>query len=564
MKQTVKPVHRAGFRTDADIASTSKPKERELQRWVPDGDAAPLPEWTEKSSHGQEWDQFAANYDKFGVESSYDEHYYTTRINTDAPDYKERVAKAEKLAREIEGQASTDRHVLEERGIIASNDDLDEEDKYLGVDRRGGDELMAALRGMSVGAAPSALHRAPSPGKYVPPTQRAANYHNDPAIVASSATGLSRSSASPAPNEVSKEAAQRSATPQKATSPYTEAFRLTAQSEINSLREFSANFKIPHKMPSDLLPILSKDKSKQDAIAHKTIAEKPPKKKMDPTRPAFRPNPNAASFTPLAKMAPARQTMSSDAHPAYHRGNQNLGSHRPYPGSGQGTAGLSNTGNGSSSSKRLHLHNITPADFFGSASRVPTAAGQRHKAQEFVVSFSMFITAQRVHQASKDALKTLHYEKTFQTPPTWPSTMDLAYAELFPEVQPNGPASMGMGMFAMPPIGQVPPSHHPMLPTYNGNKYPSPHFSPPPRPFVPTMMYPPFQGGAGAMGIMYQGQEPQYMPPAGMVGFASLPGNHIQMHDESGAPRAGRASYAEVSSSQGRRQYNPGKRASHS
>ena len=32
-----------------------------------------------------------------------------------------------------------------------------------------------------------------------------------------------------------------------------ESFRLNAQSEINSLREFSANFKIPHKMPQGLV-----------------------------------------------------------------------------------------------------------------------------------------------------------------------------------------------------------------------------------------------------------------------------------------------------------------------
>ena len=71
-------------------------KERELERWVPDDEVELTLE-----DDGSEWDQFKVNQEKFGVESSYDEHLYTTRIDTSAPDYHERVAKAERIARRL-------------------------------------------------------------------------------------------------------------------------------------------------------------------------------------------------------------------------------------------------------------------------------------------------------------------------------------------------------------------------------------------------------------------------------------------------------------------------------
>ncbi|KAH3680481.1 hypothetical protein WICPIJ_008263, partial [Wickerhamomyces pijperi] len=101
----------------------------------------------------------------------------------------------------------------------------------------------------------------------------------------------------------------------------------------NSLKEFAASFKLPSKLPPDLLPILSKDKERQQEIMQKSepsdlarhekrmgsdevtmdpkvtkedksAGTKTPtpllsKKKMDPrTAPTFKMNPNSAPFSP--------------------------------------------------------------------------------------------------------------------------------------------------------------------------------------------------------------------------------------------------------------------------
>lgn len=468
------------FKTDTDISGKLKIKERELQRWVPDDDSTML---SLEDDSGGKWDQFKVNEEKFGVESTYDEHLYTTRINTSAPDYAERLRHADKIAREIEGSASSDRHVLEERGIEVDDSGLDEEDKYSGVDRRG-DELMAALRGVNIGAAPASAApnvvaaESTSPGKYVIPRQRAAQYHNDPAIISSSATKAAQS------NNTTNEASSNDfktkpdSIPAKPQIP-NESFRLNAQSEINSLREFSANFKIPHKLPQDLLPILSKDKIKQDEILKKqkellqkkeqerklreeenadgtslassasattggktvTPASSTPaststptesltgtrKIKMDPTKPAFKLNPNAASFTPSTKSA---QLTPTPPTPNFNKSTTNNHSpranqQRPYSNSNMNN----NSGPQSSGSSNNKRHQVTAADFFGGSDKIPTKAGQEKKVKDFKLSFNMFFTVKNKHE---DKLTPVEFEKIFITPPTWDSNVDESHDKLFP------------------------------------------------------------------------------------------------------------------------------------
>lgn len=125
--QLSSPSVAVAFKTDTDISGKSKIiKERELQRWVPDDDSTMIT--LDDNSNGK-WDQFKVNEEKFGVESTYDEHLYTTRINTSAPDYQERLKHAEKLAKEIEGQVTSDPHMLEERGFEIDDSGVDEEDR---------------------------------------------------------------------------------------------------------------------------------------------------------------------------------------------------------------------------------------------------------------------------------------------------------------------------------------------------------------------------------------------------------------------------------------------------
>lgn len=86
----------------------------------------------EKSTSGRTWDQFAVNERQFGIKTTYDENIYTTPIDKSHPQYKERFAKAEKTAKEIEGSATTTAHHAEERQMNFSGDNDvgdDEEEK---------------------------------------------------------------------------------------------------------------------------------------------------------------------------------------------------------------------------------------------------------------------------------------------------------------------------------------------------------------------------------------------------------------------------------------------------
>jgi PAB1-binding protein PBP1 len=87
----------------------------------------------EKSTSPGSWDQFAANERLFGLKTDYDENIYTTAINKSHPQYREKVAAAERKAREIERSAPTTAHVAEERVMDYvggnENDGENEEDK---------------------------------------------------------------------------------------------------------------------------------------------------------------------------------------------------------------------------------------------------------------------------------------------------------------------------------------------------------------------------------------------------------------------------------------------------
>ena len=516
------------FKTDLDISKGTY-RERELERWVPDADAPPP---TTMEPLAGAWDQFKVNEEKFGVVLTFDEHLYTTRIDKLAPDYAAKAKRADAIAREIEGLTLGDRHVLEERGIVVDDLGADEEDKYLGVDRRG-DELMAALRGgPATGSNPTPLNST-KPGRYATPRQRAAEYHNDPAIVLSSATVKKRDQ-TPAQKTPTPQAlpAPLSAKPHPLQSPPApkteEQFRLNAQLEINSLREFSANFKIPHKMPNDLLPILAKDKLKQEEIMKKQ--KDSPKK----TSKAF--NPKAAAFTPLfvpklANLPGAPPALAPAPLKQYHRPQQmqpqqrnqqrqyNQGQHHGLHPNGQG-------------SKRHHQ--ILAAEFFGDALRVPTKQSQQRKIHEFKNSFSLFITARE--RAEEGAAPI--YERTFQTPPTWDQTIDQPYDQIFPpalvgKMPPQAAPGMIPGQPFVPQGLPVPyPGKYPMSPAQHPQAAAAAmaQFHQQQQQYHVAMMYQQQFLPGGAPMPMY-GAEPPYMtpqfipPPQGYSGQGSGQGN---------------------------------------
>jgi hypothetical protein len=83
------------FQTDADISASKGPKERDLQRWVPDGPDPAIA--SSGSKRGGETTQTCA-----GGDSTYDENIYTTKLDRSAPDFEIRKREAERLANEIQ------------------------------------------------------------------------------------------------------------------------------------------------------------------------------------------------------------------------------------------------------------------------------------------------------------------------------------------------------------------------------------------------------------------------------------------------------------------------------
>ena len=105
----------AAFKTDVDISKAGLVRERPLQAWaddIPDGSTASGTGGTGRygddvtfglgaSTGNNQWDQFAANEKLFGVKAGFDEEAYTTKLDRNAPDFKEKEKKAAQLANEI-------------------------------------------------------------------------------------------------------------------------------------------------------------------------------------------------------------------------------------------------------------------------------------------------------------------------------------------------------------------------------------------------------------------------------------------------------------------------------
>lgn len=104
-----------------------------MERWQPDTPPQEIDGSLEQPAKGgASWDQFAVNQAKFGVTTTYDENIYTTAIDKQHPQYRERLAAAERKAREIERSGAMTAHVAEERVMDhAGGEDggADEEDK---------------------------------------------------------------------------------------------------------------------------------------------------------------------------------------------------------------------------------------------------------------------------------------------------------------------------------------------------------------------------------------------------------------------------------------------------
>ena len=109
-----------------------------MQRWEPAGGDTDTDLSLESTSNANtsfsktntSWDQFEVNERLYGVKTDYDETMYTTPIDRSGPLYKQRLAEAERIARDIESSNAMTLHVAEERGIVTADDSgVNEEDK---------------------------------------------------------------------------------------------------------------------------------------------------------------------------------------------------------------------------------------------------------------------------------------------------------------------------------------------------------------------------------------------------------------------------------------------------
>ncbi|KAI5462197.1 hypothetical protein BGZ63DRAFT_207569 [Mariannaea sp. PMI_226] len=183
--------NRHSFRTDAAISNSRFGNERVLQPWVPDSNDTSVNNGAlEKTNNSGGWDQFAENERLFGLKTDYDENIYTTAIDKSHPRYRERIAAAEKKAREIERSAPTTAHVAEERimDFVGGDDQGEMLDRYSGVRRQD----FPPLGGRE--------------NKYTPPAKRAPTGQStvkgapvDPAIISSQIKAPPKKQPSPAP-----------------------------------------------------------------------------------------------------------------------------------------------------------------------------------------------------------------------------------------------------------------------------------------------------------------------------------------------------------------------------
>ncbi|POS84450.1 hypothetical protein EPUL_003493 [Erysiphe pulchra] len=310
------------FRTDSAISGGRHQGERTLQRWVPDTpDEFDGSLETPSNRTSGTWDQFAENKRLFGLTTDYNENIYTTAINRNHPQYKQRVAEADRKAREIERSTTNNPHVAEERilnNINGANSKMDEEDKYSGVQRHqnlpssGSNKYLPPARrgpaGQSSSGSIPISHSTTSQtnrnekasseidgsvknssdgiklkklDNLVPPTNSNRNSISEskqgiaPTPPNRKASSQAKSEAKPnATATVERDVASAFKNFASQQRKNVDQIRLTRakndkEVKLNDLKAFANSFKLHTPVPSDLVPIIAKDPKKQKEIQAK-------------------------------------------------------------------------------------------------------------------------------------------------------------------------------------------------------------------------------------------------------------------------------------------------------
>ncbi|PPQ99133.1 hypothetical protein CVT24_009323 [Panaeolus cyanescens] len=288
-----RPTNGDSFRTDTDISQKKGlgGKERELQAWAPSGDPGSAlgglgddDTFALGSNSGASWDQFTANEQLFGVKASFDEDVYTTKLDRNAPDFKERERKAQKIANEIINAATNNPHIAEERGHVIDDSGVNEEDRYGAVVRGQNAYIPPGARKAANIPPPAASQPAQAPESNAPKAEIPKVSVNGPdgtSVAAHAQSPPSSKAASPAPTASSATAPKPPADPLPAFRDFVanEKQRLTQKRQtlvkndmdkrMAELVKFSQSFKLNKPIPEDLVPILAKDEEKQKLIKEK-------------------------------------------------------------------------------------------------------------------------------------------------------------------------------------------------------------------------------------------------------------------------------------------------------
>jgi PAB1-binding protein PBP1 len=272
-----------GFRTDVEISGARDGEGRDL---VAAGSA-----WTSGQKHKTgglgdsigKWDQFKANEQLFDVRATFDENLYTTELDHSQVDARRRL-EAQRLAKEIEGTASSNIHIAEERGQ-AMQGDYDEEDRYSGV-------LKSSLQPRNVAAAKPEL-KAPVPKKM--------NYAAAAAKADAKAAippGFKATVVSPRKNEPKEEkkeetttetAPEETSAKEKTPTPVT-----STPVEEEAKKSTDTTTEVADKADE---PMSDGEKAPEEKLDEKK-EEKKPAPKLNPNAKSFSFNPSAKSFTP--------------------------------------------------------------------------------------------------------------------------------------------------------------------------------------------------------------------------------------------------------------------------
>ncbi|KIM56940.1 hypothetical protein SCLCIDRAFT_17102 [Scleroderma citrinum Foug A] len=283
------------FLIDTEISKGKTGRERELQAWRSSEDAHGsssaahnVPEGTgDEITFGAgaganiSWDQFATNEQMFGITTSFNEEVYTTRLDRNAPDFKEKERKAQRIASEIMGATTNNPHMAEERGLTLDDSGVNEEDKYGAVHRGANAYIPPGARKQQQQSAATGAPTTATPAPKAEIPKVSVNGPDGNVMAAQKEpTPPTTKSTSPAPSISSVNKPPADPLPAFRDFVTHERQRLTqkkqalVKSEMDKrkadLVKFSQTFKLNKPIPDDLVPILAKDTGKQQQIREKT------------------------------------------------------------------------------------------------------------------------------------------------------------------------------------------------------------------------------------------------------------------------------------------------------